>query len=288
MKIIVSIDGGGIRGIIPLVMLSSIEQRIQNNRPIASVIDFFAGTSTGSVIAGALMARNSNGDFRFSLPDVLMMYKGRGAQIFSVNKDVSSTRSSSPFKMVLDASFGDLNLKTFTHSFLFLSHDNKMNKPYFFSSTDSSQHDTPVSNALMACSAVPGYFVPVLYNEKELVDGMLTAKNPSLYAYEQAKKEFPDEVLVLISLGTGISQDTIFDQIDKYVYEVDGKMKEFAKNDNNLHYFRFDPMLHEANYTIDDTSEKNCNALINDGTTFLSHSKESFDTLIRLINSKLY
>ena len=46
---ILSIDGGGIRGIIPALLLSEIERQTQ--RPIAELFDLIAGTSTGGILA---------------------------------------------------------------------------------------------------------------------------------------------------------------------------------------------------------------------------------------------
>ena len=51
MKIL-AIDGGGIRGLIPALVLAEIEQR--TGRPICSLFDLVAGTSTGAILACAL------------------------------------------------------------------------------------------------------------------------------------------------------------------------------------------------------------------------------------------
>ena len=54
MKVL-SIDGGGIRGLIPAVVLAELEGR--TGRRIAELFDLVAGTSTGGILAGALGAR---------------------------------------------------------------------------------------------------------------------------------------------------------------------------------------------------------------------------------------
>jgi hypothetical protein len=59
MKRILSFDGGGIRGIFSLQIAARIEQhfRVERQKPdlvLADVIDFFAGTSTGAIIAACL------------------------------------------------------------------------------------------------------------------------------------------------------------------------------------------------------------------------------------------
>jgi len=49
---ILSIDGGGIRGIIPAMILAELERRA--GRPACRLFDFIAGTSTGGIIALAV------------------------------------------------------------------------------------------------------------------------------------------------------------------------------------------------------------------------------------------
>ena len=54
MRRILSIDGGGVRGIIPAVLLASLEQR--TGRRARESFDFVAGTSTGAVLAAGIAA----------------------------------------------------------------------------------------------------------------------------------------------------------------------------------------------------------------------------------------
>ncbi len=77
MKRILSIDGGGIRGIIPAATLVALEQ--QWNKPARECFDFLAGTSTGALIAAALAA---------GLPatQILDIYVKRSSEIFSPPK----------------------------------------------------------------------------------------------------------------------------------------------------------------------------------------------------------
>ncbi len=48
---VLSLDGGGIRGFITLIILREIEYRLGDNKKIYQLFDFFAGTSTGGIIA---------------------------------------------------------------------------------------------------------------------------------------------------------------------------------------------------------------------------------------------
>src|SRR5437762_1563102 len=51
---ILSIDGGGICGILPAAVLAELERRFLNGYSISQYFDMVAGTSTGGIIALAL------------------------------------------------------------------------------------------------------------------------------------------------------------------------------------------------------------------------------------------
>ena len=72
---ILSIDGGGICGILPAAVLAELEQRFLNGASIANYFDMIAGTSTGGIIALALAHGKTGADIR----DV---YLERGGLIF--------------------------------------------------------------------------------------------------------------------------------------------------------------------------------------------------------------
>ena len=81
MKRILSLDGGGIRGIFTLQVLREIEARFRaaTGRPglvLRDAFDFFAGTSTGAIIATFLA-------WGKSVDEVEKLYIERGAEIFN-------------------------------------------------------------------------------------------------------------------------------------------------------------------------------------------------------------
>lgn len=289
-KIVLSIDGGGIRGIIPLIMLDHIEQNFKDiGKPlvIPDLVDVFTGTSTGTVISGALMLKNPDGTMKFSVRNVLDMYMYRGKQIFNKQSGASSHRYVYPFRLVLDSNFGDLKLRDLTHNYLFLSYDLVENRPYLFRKEEIAQGNTNLSEAMMACSAVPGYFPPIKYGERELADGMLAAKNPSLYAYEYARSLYPNDKILLISLGTGRCTTKKPDWIDEEVNFTEEKLKQQSLLDSNLYYIRLQPDLLLANDSIDDTSDENIEGLVHDSINYLHAANDKFDRLFDLMKIKL-
>ena len=81
MKKILSIDGGGIRGIIPAIVLKKIEE--ETEQTTAKTFDLIAGTSTGGLLALGLSKDGGGGDQdRYTAEDLVKIYKDRGNDIF--------------------------------------------------------------------------------------------------------------------------------------------------------------------------------------------------------------
>src|SRR6201999_861573 len=66
---ILAIDGGGIRGILPAMVLSDLERR--TNRPIIDLFDLIVGTSTGGLVALALSCPDAEGKPRHTARDIV-------------------------------------------------------------------------------------------------------------------------------------------------------------------------------------------------------------------------
>jgi len=85
---ILSIDGGGIRGIIPATLLVALEEMA--GRPIHTLFDGFAGTATGGIIALGLVCPQPGGAPR-SAAEILSLYLDRGPLVFPLG-GVASVR----------------------------------------------------------------------------------------------------------------------------------------------------------------------------------------------------
>jgi hypothetical protein len=77
---ILSIDGGGIRGLIPALLLAELEK--QAGKPVADLFDLIVGTSTGGIIALGLATPSPDGRPRNSAQDLANLYLQQGARIF--------------------------------------------------------------------------------------------------------------------------------------------------------------------------------------------------------------
>ncbi len=215
MKKILSIDGGGIRGLIPALVLSKIEEK--TGRPTAESFDLIAGTSTGGILALGFSKDNGKGKAQYSAKDLADIYQSRGKEIFSRSlwKGVSSvagladeTYSHSGIEKVLDEYFGDEPLGSCLTRTLITSYDIQNREPLFFKSWREEYRSVQMKHAARATSAAPTYFEPALVPvggaTRALVDGGVFINSPSVSAYAEAKRIFPDENdFFVLSLGTG-------------------------------------------------------------------------------------
>jgi uncharacterized protein len=256
---ILSLDGGGIRGIITCVILKYIEEQLQkfDNNPNAKIGDYFdliAGTSTGGLITALLLVPDGNKNAKFSVEEALNLYAKKGDAIFEVSffqhllnpfgllkEKISDTN----IEKQLEDVFGNLELKSLTKPCLITSYEITTRKAKFFTSHDA--HDALenfyVKDVCRATAAAPTYFEPAqinsFYNEQfTLIDGGVYANNPALCAYAEARKINFSEVLndiskpnnpkindiVMVSIGTGtILKPYHFEQFDNA-----GKLKWVA------------------------------------------------------------
>src|SRR4051812_14409942 len=128
---ILSIDGGGIRGLIPALILNEIERLTA--KPVSSLFDLIAGTSTGGILALALCVPNRNGDGpAHSASDVAQFYENDGPMIFSrslrytllsLNGLLRSRYPSKAMEQVLERFYGGSRLKDALTSLLVPSYE---------------------------------------------------------------------------------------------------------------------------------------------------------------------
>jgi len=209
---ILSIDGGGIRGIIPVRVL----QRLSKARPgILDSFDLLAGTSTGGIIALGL----SHG---LSLDVIFDIYAKRSKEIFSRSwlrsmglRTTSAKYSNKGLEKVLKETFGEIKLGELSKKVLISSFDldsydgngKRSYKPKFFHNLDGADVSDYIRTAVevgMYTSAAPTYFP----SYRGYIDGGVVCNNPSLAALSQAlnPKTLPLPLLTdisLFSMGTG-------------------------------------------------------------------------------------
>ena len=205
---ILSIDGGGIRGIIPARLL----ERLERHHPgIVQGFDLFAGTSTGAVVAAG---------FAYGLKARFMrqMYKGFGEEVFvdSIWDDILDLKvligadySIDNLKALMERVVGSTTLGELPKNLLIATFDLKDEtrdpprwKPKFFHNYADSNGDgdQKLVDVVLRSAAAPIYFPTY----QGFIDGGVAAINPSTCALAQAYHEGFQDVR-LLSLGTGIN-----------------------------------------------------------------------------------
>lgn len=232
---ILSIDGGGMRGIIAARALAYLEDalRRKSGNPDARIADYFdvaAGTSTGGILTSMLFSNDGTGRPLFKAVDTLTLLAEKGKKIFSPSGFLAKLRGVAPaystksLERLLKACFlradgKSLTLKDTLKPVLIPCYDLSSAGPFLFSRADALEtenYDFKMWEVCRATSATPGFFKPVSMTSVDgqtactAVDGGLVMNNPAAAAITHVlhnKQEFPlvngvDDLLVL-SLGTG-------------------------------------------------------------------------------------
>lgn len=212
---VLSLDGGGIRGLIPSTILSEIESRM--GAPISSCFDLIAGTSTGGILALGLACPDQNGQPKYSAKELCGLYRDFGDDIF---KSTFARKlktcgglwhakySHKPLESVLTTYFGSTTLNDALSPVLISSYDIERREPFFFKSWKEDRRHISMFDAARATSAAPTFFEPhqvsVDQHLRTLVDGGVYLNNPAMSAYAEAKRLFPqEEEIMVVSIGTG-------------------------------------------------------------------------------------
>jgi patatin-like phospholipase/acyl hydrolase len=217
---VLAIDGGGIRGIIPAVILGEIQKRL--GKDLYTVFDLIAGTSTGGIIALGI-GTSCNKGRPYSPDELVNLYVENGPAIFKKSlltpekELVSPKYSPAGLEATLERFFQDTELKAALTPLLISSYDLQGQIPFFFKShriAINPAYNWPVTSVARATSAAPTYFPPFHLTrgneDYALVDGGVFVNNPAMAAYAEACALYPDFTrFIVVSVGTGDRQDRI-------------------------------------------------------------------------------
>ena len=286
MKVL-AIDGGGIRGLIPALVLAEIERRCE--RPAGELFDLVAGTSTGAIIACALTRPDP-----LSAEEIAAIYVEEGPQIFdrSLRKKITSVGGlvderydSDGLVNSLERHLAGVRLADAKPAVLLTAYDLEHRRAMLLRVSD----DVSMVDAAHASSAAPSYFEPVRVGDATLVDGGVFATNPSMCAYA----EVSGELELLVSLGTGehtrpLPYEEVRDwgqlewarPILDVVFDgtADGVDFQLAALLGDA-YVRLQTRLDEASDDFDDASEENLEALGREAARLIAASDEQLDRI---------
>ncbi|XP_062183325.1 patatin-like protein 1 isoform X2 [Phragmites australis] len=215
---VLSIDGGGIRGLIPATIIACLEAKLQElDGPDARIADYFdviAGTSTGALVTSMLAAPGENKRPLFAAKDINQFYLENGPKIFPQRKagwltpllNLIGTMRGPKY----DGVFLHDKIKSLTHdvkvadtvtNIVVPAFDVKYLQPIIFSTYEAK--NDPLKNAhlsdiCISTAAAPTYFPAHFFTthgpggksrEFHLVDGGVAANNPTMIAMSMLTKE---------------------------------------------------------------------------------------------------
>lgn len=319
MRKILSIDGGGIRGIIPALVLNEIETR--TGKPICQMFDLIAGTSTGGLIVLGLTKPNAHGKPEYTASDIVKLYEVDGDFIFYQ----SFLRMVDKLGSLLDAKYAPENIEKVMRRYfkdtwldealtevLVTAYEIERRDTFFFKSTKAkkeTKRNFLMCDAARATSAAPTYFPPKKIPTKDLtayyalIDGGVFANNPAMCAYVEALTMFADEKdFLVVSLGTGeltkpIYYDrakhwgllnwarpilnVVFDGVSDAVdYQL---MQIFPTIGGRQKYYRFQIQLDEGEDAMDNTDSYYIRALKLYGENLIKEKSQELDQLCEIL-----
>ena len=320
---VLSIDGGGIRGLIPATVLAELETR--TGKRVAELFDLIAGTSTGGILALGLSKPSADDATRpqYAASDLGDLYKTEGGRIFArspwhhiraLDNLVDEKYNASGIEAVLEQYFGDVPLSEAVTEVLVTSYELQTRQPWFFARHKARSQpgwDFPMRFVARATSAAPTYFepeaVPKTNPTQSLVDGGVYANNPAMCAWVEAKtlSPGPEEVLV-VSLGTGQHTraipykeakdwglahwakpilDVVFDGVsDTIDHQMTVLCQESETGDPR--YYRFQTELDIGSDDMDNVTKTNLAALEQKAHQLVDEQSDSLDRLCAELTAK--
>lgn len=321
MRKILAIDGGGVRGIIPAMMLAEIEQR--TGKHIAHLFDLLSGTSAGGILATGLATPNKDGEPMYTANEGVQLFQHRSQELFYRSLWYTFITANGFWKVkypnkgidkFLYSFFGDTQLKDALTEVLITAYELETRTAFFFKRhhAKADQHDNYfMRDIIRATTAAPTYFSPARFQNVTktrwftMVDGGLYANNPAMCAYIEARKLWPNETdFLVVSLGAGeMTQPLQYQTVklwgtaqwavpilgitfDGIADTVDHQMHQLLPmTDQPFNkYWRFQTKLKKENSSFDNTSVANISQLMEVGKRVINDHTSQLDTLCKQLS----
>lgn len=246
-KRILSLDGGGIRGIITATILAHIEEgvkKITGNEQVrvSDCFDLLSGTSTGGILVCLYLTPSDKEPSRpkYTALQIRDFYRDMGPFLF---KRTFFYRISSGFGL-FKSRYSEENISEYCKKYfgncwisqvmkdcLVTSYEMDNRKALLFSRYNVQKYgdsaDYKLSDIARATSAAPTYFSPARIpardnTQRHLVDGGVYANNPAMCAFVEAVKLWPHTAVkdyFMLSVGTGkVEKSYQWEKTHKYGY----------------------------------------------------------------------
>jgi uncharacterized protein len=310
---LLALDGGGVRGLIPAMILSEIEQR--TGKRTAELFDLIAGTSTGGIITAFLALPAKDGRPGRPAHEVVDFYIQEIPKIFHRSLARKLETIEGILHEKFDAAQLEQSLRTYIGEREMLSdavtevlipaYDLEAHEPFFFRSSGARadpEGDYPMWVAARATAAAPTFFEPMPVRSQNgkrrfsLVDGGVYVNNPAACAYAEVCSGKARHAL-LVSMGTGrrtmpVTHDevkewglarwarpllnVVFDGVSDV---VDYQLDQFLGD----HHVRFQSMLTTASVAFDDASPENLERLKDEGRQVIAEQNGEIERVCEIL-----
>jgi patatin-like phospholipase/acyl hydrolase len=287
---VLSLDGGGIRGLISTLMLAYIEE--QTGKRTADLFDLIAGTSTGGVIALGLVFPGTPTQPPYSAKQLADFYIKEGPQIFSgrfgaLRQVVEEKYPHKPMEDTLQRYFGNIRLEEALKPVIIPTYDVANAAPHFFKSRRTeSDGQVLMWQVARATTAAPTFFEPIQIHmpgvSRALIDGGMIANNPAMCALAEVTNHIENYTttdalshpVIMVSLGTGrLPNDFTYEQIKDWsvlewarpsieititgaVEAVHYQLQEIMRVADDRIYYRFQTDIPNSIRAMDDASDE--------------------------------
>ncbi|XP_077567480.1 calcium-independent phospholipase A2-gamma-like [Stigmatopora nigra] len=316
---ILSIDGGGLRGILALQTLHKLE--CLTGKPIHKLFDYICGVSTGAILGFML------GIFQLPPGDCDDLYRKLGSDVFKQNVIVGTVKMGWSHAFY-DSEAWEAMLKEKMGSHLLVETSRNPDCPKVAAVSAIVNRGTPLKayvfrnynllpgvrshylggcqhqlwQAIRATSAAPGYFQEFPLGSDLHQDGGLLINNPTALAIHESKCLWPKAPLdCVVSVGTGrletaaakasggaTSYTSLKTKITNVISSATDTEEVHAMLDGFLPadaYFRFNPHLSE-DISIDDNRQEKLNLLRAEGLRYLDRNEEKLRKAARILTTE--
>ncbi|XP_015194472.2 calcium-independent phospholipase A2-gamma isoform X1 [Lepisosteus oculatus] len=300
---VLSIDGGGTRGLVALQTLHKLEDL--TGKPVYQLFDYICGVSTGAILAFML------GVFQIPLDECEELYRRLGSDVFKQNVILGTVKmgwshafyDSEMWEAILKEKMGsDLMIETSRNSkcpkvaaVSTIVNRGTPLKAYVFRNYNllpgvkshylgGCQHK--LWQAIRASSAAPGYFQEFVLGNDLHQDGGLLINNPTALAIHECKCLWPNTpVQCVISLGTGRFEsagknNATYTSLKTKLTNVISSATDTEEVHTMLDallpqdtYFRFNPFMNE-DIPLDESRKEKLNQLQIDGVHYLERNEQ--------------
>ena len=295
---VLSIDGGGVRGIVPAMLVAELEQRTGRNA--ADLFDLVVGASTGGVLALALARPGPDGRPECTAAELIRLGRHEGRRTLTCpllqglypggpgpgGGRADRGRGADPGRgaeLFLAGRFGPTRLGEALTDVLVTAYDVEHRRPFLFSSRDARARpgsDFRMCDVARAATATRGYAAPARVRAGgqagwlTLVDGAVFANDPAAWALAEAARAHPDEQcgVLLVSLGTGRPRSPGGPAAPE-------PRRLLPSGGEGLRYYRLQTRLERGDEAVDDTRPEHVHELALRAETTIDEHDETLDRI---------